>query len=130
MMTKSFRNIHKSLLHKLNVSCGRPLVGLFFAGLIFSCASSTDDGINPMETYYIESQGLVNTTLDSTENFAYKYNKYVFNTKGAQDDKFYKPTMKNLCTALDSFGSELLGWGLNVVITIDYKWEGDTTIYF
>lgn len=129
-MTKSFRNIHKSLLHKLNVSCGRPLVGLFFAGLIFSCASSTDDGINPMETYYIESQGLVNTTLDSTENFAYKYNKYVFGTPGAQDDKLYKPTMKNLCTALDSFGSELLGWGLNVVITIDYKWEGDTTIYF
>ena len=120
----------KGLLHKVNASCGRPLVGFILAAFVLSCASGNDDGINPMETYYIESQGLVNTTLDSTENFAFKYNKYVFNTKGALDDKLYKPTMKNLNAALDTFGAAIVSWGLGIVITIEYRWEGDTTIYF
>ena len=71
-----------------------------------------------------------NPTLDSTENFAFKYNKYLFNTKGALYDKFYKPTMKNLNAALDTFGAAIVSWGLGIVITIEYKWEGDTTIYF
>ena len=69
-------------LHKANSSCGRPLVSLIFGLLILSCSSSTEE-INPMESYYIESQGLVRTTIDSTLNFAHKYNHYVFNTPGA-----------------------------------------------
>ena len=28
------------------------------------------------------------------------------------------------------FGIELLSFGINVCVTIDYRWEGDTTIYF
>ena len=130
MMTKSLKNIPSALLHKLNVSCGRPLVGLFFAGLIFSCSSSNDDGINPMESYYMESLGLVHTSSDSTKRFAYKYNQFVFKTPGALDDELYKPTMNNLCAALDTFNCCLVSWGRNIIITIDYSWDGDTTICY
>ncbi len=127
-MNKTILSI-KSLLHKANSSCGRPLVSLIFGLLILSCSSSTEE-INPMESYYIESQGLVRTTIDSTLNFAHKYNHYVFNTPGALSDVHYQPTMSNLCTALDSFGYKLVAWNLNVTITVNDKWEGETEINF
>ena len=38
--------------------------------------------------------------------------------------------MKNIDAALDTFGAAIVSWGLGIVITIEYKWEGDTTIYF
>jgi hypothetical protein len=40
------------------------------------------------------------------------------------------PTMSNLCTALDSFGYKLVAWNLNVTITVNDKWEGETEINF
>ena len=35
-----------------------------------------------------------------------------------------------LNAALDTFGAAIVSWGLGIVITIEYRWEGDTTIYF
>ena len=93
-MNKTILSI-KSLLHKANSSCGRPLVSLMFGLFVLSCSSSTDE-TNQMESYYIESMGLPQTTLDSTKTFAHKYNKYVFKTPGAQNDVYYLPTMSNL----------------------------------
>ena len=107
----------KYLFHKVNTSCGRPLVSLILGLFVLSCASISDD-INPMESYYIESKGLANTTIDSTLNFAYKYNYYVFHTPGAQDDVYYQPTLSNLCAALDTFGYALIAWNLNATIAV------------
>ena len=71
--------------------------------LVLSCSSSSEE-FNPMEAYYNESLGLASTSLDSTMNFAHKYNKYVFNTQGAQSDVHYQPTMSNMCIAFKKFG--------------------------
>lgn len=131
----NFRTINKeigsikNMLHRVNSSCGRPLVSFMFGLIVLGCASSNED-INPMESYYIESQNLVNTTIDSTKNFAYKYNSYVFSTPGAQDDVHYQPTLSNICAALDTFGYLLIAWNLNATIIVDYRWEEDTTIYY
>lgn len=119
----------KFLLHKANFSCGRPLVSLMFGLLILSCSSSSEE-TNQMESYYIESLGLAQTTLDSTKNFAHKYNKYVFKTPGAQNDVYYLPTMSNLRNAFETFGYKLVVWNLNVTITVNDKWEGETEINF
>lgn len=83
-----------------------------------------------MESYYIESMGLPQTTLDSTKTFAHKYNKYVFKTPGAQNDVYYLPTMSNLRNAYETFGYKLVVWNLNVTITVNDKWEGETEINF
>jgi hypothetical protein len=117
----------KSLLHKANFSCGRPLVSLMFGLFVLSCSSSTEE-TNPMEYYYMESLGLAQTTLDSTKTFAHKYNKYVFKTPGALNDNYYKPTMSNLYAAFESFGFKLVGWDSDNTITIEENWGGEDKI--
>jgi len=97
----------------------KPLVCLVLGLFVLSCASSSDDGVNPMASYYFESQGLAQTSIDSTLNFVHKYNDYVFNCPGSQSDAHYHPTMSNICAALDSFGCKLVGWNSNVTITIN-----------
>lgn len=111
--------IIKALLHKVNISCGRTLVYLLFGAFVMSCASMTDDGANPMESYYLESRGLSQSSIDSTLNFVHKYNRYVFNTPGSRNDVHYHPTMSNICAALDTFGYKLVGWNLDVTITVN-----------
>ena len=81
-----------------------------------------------MESYYIESMGLAQTTLDSTKNFAHKYNKYVFKTPGAQNDVYYLPTMSNLRNAFETFGYKLIGWDSDNTITIEENWGGEDKI--
>ena len=125
-MNKTILSI-KTLLNKANSSCGRPLVSLMFGLFVLSCSSSTEE-TNQMESYYIESMGLPQTTLDSTKNFAHKYNKYVFKTPGAQKDVYYQPTMSNLRNAFETFGYKLIGWESDITITIEENWAGEEDI--
>ena len=98
------------------------MLGLF----VLSCTNSTDE-FNPMEAYYNESLGLASTTFDSTMNFAHKYNKYVFNTQGAQSDVHYQPTMSNMCNAFQKFGYKLVGWNLDITL-VEEDWAGEEDI--
>lgn len=116
----------KALLHKVNTSCGRPLVCLMLGLFVLSCSSSSEE-FNPMEAYYNESLGLASTSLDSTMNFAHKYNKYVFNTQGAQSDVHYQPTMSNMCNAFQKFGYKLVGWNLDITL-VEEDWAGEEDI--
>ncbi len=58
MNTIHIYNPLMALLHKVDFLCGRPLISILFTLFVLSCASSSDDDVNPMESYYIESQGL------------------------------------------------------------------------
>jgi len=128
----NFRNANKeynpikALLHKVNTSCGKPLVSLMLGLFVLSCSSSTEE-FNPMEAYYNESLGLASTSMDSTMNFAHKYNKYVFNTQGAQSDVHYQPTMSNMCNAFQKFGYKLVGWNLDITL-VEEDWAGEEDI--
>ena len=125
IINKELRSI-KSMIHRVNSSCGRPLVSLVLGLFVLSCTRTTEE-INPMESYYIESQGLASTTFDSTLNFAHKYNKYVFNTQGAQSDVHYQPTMSNMCNAFQKFGYKLVGWNLDITL-VEEDWAGEEKI--
>ena len=124
-ITEKNRSI-KALLHRVNSSCGRPLVSLVLGLFVLSCTNSTEE-FNPMEAYYNESLGLASTTFDSTMNFAHKYNKYVFNTQGAQSDIHYQPKMSNLCNAFKTFGYKLVGWNLDITL-VEEDWAGEEKI--
>ena len=124
-ITEKNRSI-KALFHRVNSSCGRPLVSLMLGLFVLSCTNSTEE-FNPMEAYYNESLGLASTTFDSTMNFAHKYNKYVFNTQGAQSDVHYQPTMSNMCNAFQKFGYKLVGWNLDITL-VEEDWAGEDDI--
>lgn len=116
---------------KINTTCGRPLVALIFGALLFSFVScNKDEQINLMPQYYQESQGLINTNVDSIHRFREKFQGYLKKSPELTSDTLYNPTVKNLHDAYKEFGIELLSFGINVCVTIDYRWEGDTTIYF
>jgi hypothetical protein len=116
---------------KFNATCGRPLVALFFGALLFSFIScNKEEQINLIPQYYQESQGLINTDVDSINRFCNKFQGYLKQSPESTSDTLYNPTVKNLHDAYKEFGIELLSFGINVCVTIDYRWEGDTTIYF
>lgn len=116
---------------KINATCGRPLVALFFGILLISFVScNKDEQLNLMPQYYQESQGLINTNVDSIHRFREKFQGYLKKSPESTSDTLYNSTVKNLHDAYKEFGIELFSFGINVCVTIDYRWEGDTTIYF
>ena len=120
-----------SFWRSINTSCGRPLIGLFVGALLFSFVScNKDEQLNLMPHYYQESKGLINTDIDSIHRFREKFQGYLKKSPESTSDTLYNPTVKNLHDAYKEFGIELLSFGINVCVTIDYRWEGDTTIYF
>ena len=128
---KGFPNSFLSFWLKINTTCGRPLVALILGALLFSFVScNKDEQINLMPQYYQESQGLINTDVDSIHRFREKFQGYLKKSPESTSDTLYNPTVKNLHDAYKEFGIELLTFGINVFVTIDYRWEGDTTIYF
>ncbi len=128
---KGFPDSLLSFLLKINATCGRQLVALIFGALLFSFVScNKDEQLNLMPQYYQESQGLINTDVDSINRFCSKFQGYLKKSPESTLDTLYNPTVKNLHDAYKEFGIELLSFGINVCITIDYRWEGDTIIYF
>ena len=128
---KDFPYSFLSFWLKINATCGRPLVALFFGILLFSFVScNKDEQLNLMPQYYQESQGLINTDVDSINRFCSKFQGYLKIIPESTSDTLYNLTVKNLHDAYKEFGIELLSFGINVCVTIDYRWEGDTTIYF
>ncbi len=116
---------------KINTTCGRPLVALIFGALLFSFVScNKDEQLSLMPQYYQESQGLITTNVDSIHRFREKFQGFLKKSPESTSDTLYNPTVKNLHDAYKEFGIELLSFGINVCVTIDYRWEGDTTIYF
>ena len=116
---------------KINTTCGRPLFALIFGALLFSFVScNKDEQLNLMPQYYQESQGLITTNVDSIHRFREKFQGYLKKSPESTSDTLYNPTVKNLHDAYKEFGIELLSFGINVCVTIDYRWEGDTTINF
>ncbi len=122
---------HSSMFHKVNTSCGRPFVAMIFGILFLSFVScGQEEQVSLMPQYYHESQGLINTDVDSINRFCDKFQDYLKKSPESTSDQLYSPTVKNLHDAYKEFGIELLSFGINVCVTIDYRWEGDTTIYF
>ncbi len=128
---KGFPNSFLSFWLKINSTCGRPLFALIFGALLFSFVScNKEEQLNLMPQYYQESQGLITTNVDSIHRFREKFQGYLKKSPESTSDTLYNPTVKNLHNAYKEFGIELLSFGINVCVTIDYRWEGDTTIYF
>ena len=128
---KGFPEGFLSFWLKINTACGRPLVALIFGALLFSIVScNQDEQLSLMPQYYQESQGLITTNVDSIHRFREKFQGYLKKSPESTSDTLYNPTVKNLHDAYKEFGIELLSFGINVCVTIDYRWEGDTTIYF
>jgi len=132
MMTKNFRNIHKTMLHKLNVSCGRPLVGLFLGSLLISFASCHKDAkidySAKMNEFYVESRGLIETSADSTQRFTKKFCHFVINHEGSENDNLYQPTVHNIGVASEKFGCEFDSANLIIWIDLNPDWAGTDTI--
>ncbi len=122
--------IPSALLHKVNTSCGRPLVLLIFGTVLLTVASCSQDApVNPMPQFYQESQNLITTDFDSTNRFCEKFRGYLKKSPEATSDELYKPTYKNMRNAYNEFGYDVLSFGAHVCILIKYAWESDTTIY-
>jgi len=99
--------------------------------LILTTASCGHDVLdNPMPQYYQESQGLVKTDVDSIHRFRDKFQSYLRKTPEAVSDNLYKPTVLNMRDAYRGFGVDLIAFGVNICITADTRWEGDTTFFF
>ena len=128
---KDFPYSFLSFWLKINATCGRPLVALFFGILLFSFVScNKDEQLNLMPQYYQESQGLINTNVDSIHRFREKFQGYLKKSPKSTSDKLYNPTVTNIRSAYREFGVDLISFSINVCVTIDYRWEGDTIIYF
>ena len=134
METKRIKITPNTLLHKLNASCGRPLVGLLLGGLMFSFASCHKEAAKidytaRMNEFYLESRGLIETSADSTANFTKKFCHFVINHEGSETNEFYQPTVHNISAACDKFGCEFdSAWLVVWIKTPD--WEGTDTISF
>ena len=133
IQTSIFRlfSMPSALLHKVNTSCGRPLVSFIFGAILLSAAScSHEEPFNPMPQYYQESRGLINTNVDSIHRFRGKFQGYLRKVPEAVSDELYNPTVINMHDAYAEFGLDLMSFGVNVYVLVDYRWKGDTTIYF
>lgn len=121
----------KSFWRNINTSCGRLLIGLILGALLFSFVScSKDVQLSLMPQYFQESQGLINTDVDSIHRFREKFQGYLKKSPESTSDTLYNPTVANMRNAYRAYGVDLISFGINVCVTIDYRWEGDTTIYF
>ena len=121
----------ESFWRNINTSCGRPLIGLFLGALLFGFVScSKDVQLSLMPQYYQESQGLINTDVDSIHRFREKFQGYLKKSPESTSDSLYNPIVANMRSAYREFGVDLISFSINVCITIDFRWEGDTTIYF
>lgn len=101
------------------------IVAFTFASLSFasSCCKTDDRDFSVMLNYYEESTHLPAATTDSIHRFATKVETYVIKNPEEKANPLYPAIKQNITQAAKS-------GGLNIVITINTAWEGDTTIYF
>lgn len=100
------------------------IVAFTFAALSFASSCSKDNrDCNIMLNYYDESTHLPAATTDSIHRFATKVETYVIKNPEEKANPLYPAIKQNITQAAKS-------GGLNIVITINTAWDGDTTIYF
>ena len=102
-----------------------PIVAMAFAALSFvtSCDKEDLSCVEDMEAFYDESFGLKLVSGDSIKRFATKVETYVIKNPAEKSNPLYSEIKENIKAATKA-------GGISFVITINYEWEGDTTIYF
>ena len=118
MNNQRFTNTRKSLY-------ALPIVTIVFAALSFmtSCDKENLVYAKDMKAFYDESFGLKQVSSDSIKRFATKVETYVIKNPAEKRNPLYPEIKENIKTATKA-------GGISFVITINYEWEGDTTIYF
>ena len=125
------KNTTPALLHQASASCGRVLCVLFltlFAFAFVACEkdASTDGSIHTqMQSFYAESQGLMETSADSVVNYYKKFAGFHNQHPECEADEYYSPTIDNLSNALDNYGIVQIGG-----VVIKSEWGGETHITF
>ncbi|WP_028913073.1 hypothetical protein [Prevotella sp. MA2016] len=119
-------SISKNLRRLLKSLYALPLVVIASITLSFACSCSCDVddlSLNSMAYLYDESVRLSAVSSDSIQRFATKVETYVIKNPAEQFNPLYSEIKYNITQAAKS-------GGINLVITINTEWEGDTTIYF
>ena len=101
------------------------IVAMAFAALSFMASCNKEDMVyaKDMEAFYDESFGLKLVSGDSIKRFATKVETYVIKNPAEKSNPLYSEIKENIKAATKA-------GGISFVITINYEWEGDTTIYF
>ena len=131
--TTSFRkkNTTPALLHQASASCGRVLCVLFlalFAFVFVACEKdgSTDSSVHTqMQSFYAESQGLMETSADSVVNYYKKFAGFHNQHPECEADELFPPTVVNLENALDHYGVIQIG-----DVIIHSEWGGERHLNF
>ncbi len=85
----------------------------------FILPSCEKDVIDLMESYYTESMGLDNVTLDSVKSFSSKVNNYVTVYPSEKEHPLYPKIQNNIKSA-----------SMRITLTCDTTWDGTITIRF
>ena len=113
-----------------NMNKSRYFIGIFVAAIALVISSCSKEVITTsrMESFYSESQGLPQCTIDSIKTFTSKFSSYVGSYPESRQDELFEPTVDNIRNACALHGYKLVE--VNVGITINDEWLPDTIIYF
>ena len=88
--------------------------------------SSLDASVHAqMQAFYVESQGLMETSEDSVVNYYKKFAGFHDQHPECETDELFPPTVVNLENALDKFGIVQIG-----DVIIHSEWGGETHLTF
>ena len=105
------------------------LLALGFASCEKENNIENDKTVDDMELFFIESNGLPETSMDSVKSFTSKFGSYVKANPASTKSEYYNPTVENISYACSVFGYKLTV-NTGVSILVNDEWDGEYFMNF
>ena len=105
------------------------LLALGFASCEKENNIENDKTVDDMELFFIESNGLSETSMDSVNSYIDKFSAHIKTNPESQNSEYFNPTVDNMSYACSVFGYKLI-INVGVGITINDEWDGEYQYYF
>ena len=102
------------------------LLALGFASCEKENNIENDKSVDDMELFFIESNGLPETSMDSVKSFISKFSAHIKTYPESQISEYFNPTVDNMSHACSVFGYELTIVKTGFLLETD--WLPDTSI--